>query len=128
MCGTKVEGEGATSNPMKYLLFATLLFAFTQCAPTNPIKIAGYDVSSEDEIKYTEIPCFSPRIIHGTDTFDERRILDAYRLHDNEGYLIRFKDRRDPDISNAERNTYLVELDSACQVMRVNTVLPVDNN
>ena len=106
---------------MKYLLFATLLFAFTQCAPTNPIKIAGYDVSNDDEIKYTDIPCFTPRIIHDTDTFEERKILDAYRLHDNQGYLIRFKDRK-----GAERSTYLVEMDTACAVTRVTTAFPMD--
>lgn len=115
------------TNGVKYVILATLVFALTQCAPTNPIKIAGYDVSSEDEIQYTEIPCFNPRIIHGSDTFDERRILDAYKLDNRQGYLIRFKDRKEEGVKNSERNTYVVELDSACQVMRVNTVLPIDD-
>ena len=106
---------------MKYLIAAVLLFALTQCAPTNPIKIAGYDVGNEDEIKYTDIPCYTPKIIHDTDTFEERRVLDAYRLHDNQGYLIRFKDRK-----GKERSTYLVEMDTACVVTRVTTAFPQD--
>jgi hypothetical protein len=107
---------------MKYLFLATLVFALTRCAPTNPIKIAGYDVSNDDEIKYTEIPCFTPRIIHGSDTFEERRVLDAYRLHENQGYLVRFVNGKGKD-----KSQYLVEMDTACQVTRVATVLPAED-
>ena len=106
---------------MKYLLVATLVFAFTQCAPTNPVKIAGYDVTDKDEIRIEEVPCDTQFIVHGTDTFMRREFVSAYKLDENGGYLLRFKDRKGND-----KLTYVVETDSACQVMKVTTAFPMN--
>ena len=106
---------------MKYLLFATLLFALTQCAPTNPVKIAGYDLTADDEIKFTDIPCHTPTFVHAADTFHERELQTAYKLRNNEGYLLRFKDRK-----GDEKLTYLVETDNDCQVTKVTTAFPME--
>lgn len=106
---------------MKYLLFATLLFAFTQCAPTNPVKIAGYDLTDNDQIRIEDVPCDTQSLVHNTDTFMRREFISAYRLHDNQGYLLRFKDRK-----GNNKLTYLVETDSACQVTKVTTAFPMN--
>jgi hypothetical protein len=107
---------------MKNILLVVCLFAFTQCAPTNPVKIAGYEeLTGDDEIKYSDIPCHTDAIVHAADTFDQRQLVNAYRLHNNQGYLLRFKDRK-----GDEKLTYLVEMDSICSVTRVTTAFPME--
>ena len=107
---------------MKRLALLGLLFVFTQCAPTNPVTIEGYDdLTEKDQIPYVDIPCYNENIVHGSDTFAQRRLISAFRLHENQGYLLRFKDTK-----GDEKLTYLVEMDTACQVTRVTTAFPME--
>jgi hypothetical protein len=107
---------------MKYLIAAIVLLFLTKCAPTNPLVIAGYeDLTAKDQVPYVDIPCYRDNLVHGADTFQQRRLTEAYRLHNNAGYLLRFKDSK-----GDEKLTYLVETDTACVVTRVTTAFPME--
>jgi hypothetical protein len=107
---------------MKYVLAVCLLFGLSRCAPTNPTTIAGYDdLTEKDQIPYVDIPCYRENMVHGGDTFQQRRLISAFRLHENQGYLLKFKDTK-----GDEKLTYLVEMDTACLITRVTTAFPME--
>ena len=107
---------------MKYFAAICLLFVFAQCAPTSPVTVAGYDeLTDKDQIPYVDIPCYRENMVHGSDTFAQRRLISAYRLHENQGYLLRFKDTK-----GDEKLTYLVEMDTACVITKVTTAFPME--
>ncbi|HZF99762.1 MAG TPA: hypothetical protein VEY71_02120 [Chitinophagales bacterium] len=107
---------------MKYIMLSLLLFGLTRCASNNPMVIAGYDdLTEQDQIPYVDIPCYRETLVHGSDTFEQKRMISAYRLRENQGYLLRFKDTKGDD-----KLTYLVEMDTACSVTRVTTSFPME--